>query len=487
MGTKKSVIKNYIYNVSYQVLTILAPLVTAPYISRVLGPENVGTYSYTASIVTYFITLAILGTEGYARREIAYRQSNKSEYSTMFAEMFIFRVATTIFSFVVFMGVIWTKENRILYLIQAINIIAVAFDVTWFFQGMEEFGKIVFRNFLLRIANIVAIFVFVRSADDLNTYIFLLAFLPLLGHVSMWLYIPKYISKIEWRWNNVVKHLKGVIKLFIPTIAVAIYSALDKTMIGLFSVDSLQNGYYEQADKIVKLLLTIVNALSVVMAPRIAGTIAQKDELKMREYMEKSYRYIGFLALPMCFGLSLLAERFVPWFFGREYNGAVPVLQILSLLVPIVGFSSMTGVQYLIAVKKESVFTIALFGGAFVNFVCNLIFIPRYYAEGAAIATIMGEGMILLVEMIYVIRMEKKISYKNVFGGVPKYLLACICMYLVVWKLNSIMSDMVINLFLLLLIGCIVYLVTLLVLKDEFLLLLLKKIYKKLLPKKEYQ
>lgn len=476
MKKAKSIAKNYIYNVSYQVLTVLAPLITAPYVSRVLGPENVGTYSYTASIVTYFITLAILGTEAYARREIAYRQNDKCEYSTLFVEMIIFRAITTILSLSIFLGIIWNEEGRILYLIQAINIIAVAIDVTWFFQGLEEFGKIVLRNFLIRIINIAAIFIFVKSQSDLTIYIFLLAFLPLLGHISMWLYLPKYITKVSLKKIKLKKHIGGILGLFVPTIAVAIYGALDKTMIGLFTETNLQNGYYEQADKIVKLLLTVVNSLSVVMAPRIAGTIAEANNEKVKEYMSKSYQYVGFLALPICFGLLALARRFIPWYFGSEYYGAVSVLQVLSFLVPIVGFSSLTGVQYLIAVKRENIFTLALFVGAFVNFFCNLYLIPRYYAVGAAFATILGEMAILFVEIGYIILFEKRLSVRDVFGGFWRYIVASILMYIIVALGDSYLSNNVLSLIILVVCGAIIYCGILTILKDTFIGYIFRKL-----------
>lgn len=478
MDKKKSVVKNYIYNVSYQILTILAPLITSPYISRVLGPENVGTYSYTASITTYFITLAILGSDGYARREIAYCQNNRRAYSKLFKELVIFRIITTFISLGLFFGVIWREENRILYLVQSINIIAVATDITWFFQGMEEFGKIVLRNFVLRLLNIVSIFLFVKSSEDLIIYIFLLAFLPFLAHISMWTYLPKYIEMGTREKIQLKRHLKGIISLFIPTIAVSIYSALDKTMIGYFSESSVQNGYYEQADKIVKMLITIVNALGFVMAPRIASSIAEGNNEKVRKYMAKSYQYVICLSLPMFFGLFLLSDRFVPWFFGEEYQAVIPVLKILSLLIPIVGMSNLTGVQYFVSIKKEKIFTTSLFSGAIVNFVLNLFLIPNYYAAGAAISTILGEATILFFGVAYILLIEKRLTVKDVLGNMQHYFVASAVMYMIVSMMDRNMSDSIINMFVLAIVGCIVYIFSLIILKDELVCFVLEKFKK---------
>ena len=169
--------KNNIYNVAYQVLNLLAPLVTTPYISRVLGVEGVGEYSYTSSVVTYFITLAILGSTPYAQREVSYLREDKEKYSILFWEIVVFRGITVLISCLLFSIVIILSEPeiRIIYMIQGLNIVAVAFDISWFFQGLEEFKKIVIRNVFIKILNILLIFILVKQETDIWKYVLIIA------------------------------------------------------------------------------------------------------------------------------------------------------------------------------------------------------------------------------------------------------------------------------------------------------------------------
>ncbi len=195
---KKSISKNYIYNLSYQLLTLVTPFITTPYISRVLGPDGVGTYSYTTSIVAYFILLASLGIANYAQREIAYHQDEVQAQSRIFYEVVGIRAITVGISLLSYYLIIshCDVEDQVIYWVQAINIIVVLFDISWFFQGLEEFGKIVLRNFVVRILNIAGIFLLIHDASDLLLYIGMMAVMNLLGAVSIWFYLPRYLVRV---------------------------------------------------------------------------------------------------------------------------------------------------------------------------------------------------------------------------------------------------------------------------------------------------
>lgn len=434
---KQSVIKNYVYNVSYQIINIIIPLITAPYISRTLGAENIGRYSYTSSIVTYFITFAILGTEGYARREIAYRKGNKKEYSKIFWEIFIFRMITTIISLLLFSFIIFRSDQMCLFLIQALNILSVGADISWLFQGLEEFSTIVIRNYIIKIITIIGIFAFVRDTGDLSVYVFLIAGFTFISNICLCFAARRIICRIPLSELKVRKHVIGIIHLFIPTIAVSIYAALDKTMLGIIAPDMLQNGYYEQAEKIIKMLITVVNALGFVLAPRIAEEFSKGNRLAVKEYMKRSYHFIWILALPMMVGIYSIADMVIPWFYGAGYQEVIPVMKLLSAIIPIISFSTLTGVQYLISTKKESFYTISLFIGALVNFICNLILIPHFYACGAAAATVIGESSIAILQMLYVVKKEQLLKYPEIFGCFFKCLFSSLIMFAAVSAIKA--------------------------------------------------
>ena len=280
---KKSVKKNYIYNLIYQILVMIIPLITTPYLSRVLGAENIGIYSYTLSITTYFILFGSLGVAMYGQREIAYVQDNKDKRSKTFYEIFIMRIITLFISLIIFYITFCIKgEYNVYYKILILEIIANAIDISWYFQGLEEFKKTVIRNTIVKLISVVCIFVLVKNNNDLNKYFAIYVLSNVIGNLSLWLYIPKYTSKVKLNELKVIRHLKPTIILFIPQVATQIYTVLDKTMIGAIIADKSEVGYYEQAQKIIKLLMTIATSLGTVMMPRIAATYSKGNKEKVR-------------------------------------------------------------------------------------------------------------------------------------------------------------------------------------------------------------
>ena len=192
---KKSIAKNYIYNMVYQVLILILPLITTPYLSRVLGAEGIGIYGYTYSIVTYFILFGSLGVAMYGQREIAYAQENVEARKKVFIEIIIFRFITIALAAVAYFFLFMNgKEYQIYYQILLIELIAAAFDISWFFQGMEEFKRTVTRNVLVRICSVSLVFILVKTKEDLAKFTLIYSLADLIGNLSLWLYVPKYIK-----------------------------------------------------------------------------------------------------------------------------------------------------------------------------------------------------------------------------------------------------------------------------------------------------
>ena len=244
---KKSITRNYIYNMIYQVLILVLPLVTTPYLSRVLGAEGIGIYGYTYAVVTYFILFGSLGVAMYGQREIAYAQENIEARKKTFIEIVLFRFVTiaiaTVFYYFFF---IKGAEYQIYYQILLLELIAAAFDISWFFQGMEEFKRTVTRNVLVRICSVSLVFILVKTKEDLAKFTLIYSLADLIGNLSLWLYVPKYVKGVKVKNINAFRHLPQIILLFIPQIANQIYKILDTTMIGALVADKTETGYYEQ-------------------------------------------------------------------------------------------------------------------------------------------------------------------------------------------------------------------------------------------------
>jgi O-antigen/teichoic acid export membrane protein len=295
----KNLKKNYIYNLFYQILTLIVPLITAPYLARVFEADGVGTISYAESIVSYFILFASLGVATYGQRAVSYTRDSVEDRSRVFWETQLFRIiATTAVSavYLLFAFFIADKESSILYYVYAIQLVGVAVDIVWFFQGMEEFGKIVLRNVIVKLLTILFVFTVVKTKEDLVYYVLCNALANFISAFAMWSYLPKYVKKIPIKNLKPFRDVKQILGLFIPTIAIQIYTVLDKTMIGLITQDANQNGYYEEAIKIARMVLTVVTALGTVMIPRIAYHFERGETQKVSDYMYKSYRFVLFLA-----------------------------------------------------------------------------------------------------------------------------------------------------------------------------------------------
>ena len=464
MSEKKSVVKNYIYNLIYQILILILPLVTTPYLSRVLGAENLGIYGFTLSISAYFILFGSLGIAMYGQREIAYVQNDKEKFSKTFWEILILRFITSGISLILFYLIFCIKGQYVVYYrILILELIANIVDISWFFQGLEEFKKTVIRNMLIKMISVICIFVFVKTKENLLQYFIIYALSVLLGNVSLWLYLPKFINKLKIKEIKPFRHFRGTIALFIPQIAVQIYTVLDKTMIGTIVSDKSEVGYYDQAQKIVKLLLTIATALNTVMIPRMANIYSTGNMEKMKEYMYKAFRFTFFIIFPIMLGIISISEKFVPMFLGDGYNKVSILINIISPILFAMSISSIVGHQYLLATKRQKQFTISVTIGAIVNFILNMIFIRLWKSIGASIATVIAEFSVTIVQLILV---RKSFKLKEILKTGINYFIASIIMFLVSIGVGLLINSAKLSIILQVITGSITYFIILCIIKD---------------------
>ena len=475
---KKSIAKNYIYNALYQILAIIIPLITTPYLSRVLGAEKIGIYSYTLSITTYFILFGSLGVSMYGQREIAYNQNNKYLRSKTFIEILFMRFISLAISLIIFYFTFCLHGNyNIYYKILILEILANAIDISWYFQGLEEFKKTVTRNMLVKIISVIFIFVLVKSQEDFSKYFIIYVLSTFLGNLSMWIYIPKYIDKISIKDLNISKHIKPTIMLFIPQIATQIYTVLDKTMIDTIVIDKTEVGYYEQAQKIIKFLMTLATSLGVVMMPRIAATYAEGNHKKVKEYMNKSFSFIMLLDFPLMFGIISVASKFVPIFYGRGYEKVVPLICIISPIIILIGLSNVTGTQYLLPTKQQNKYTLSVVVGAIINFCFNLLLIFKFESIGASIATVIAEFGVTATQFIL---LRKEVSIKDVIKNSQKYIIASFIMFLISVLIGNFIDNNYLSIIVQMISSSIIYFLLLIIFKDKMVMEIMDAIKKKI-------
>jgi len=480
MESKKSVKKNYIYNMLYQILMIILPIITTPYLARKLGAEGNGIYGYTMSIVTYFILFGSLGINLYGQRETAYNQNEKEKRSKVFTELIIFKFITMLISACIFYLIFCRNgDNSVYYKILLIEMLANVLDISWFYQGMEEFKKIVIRNIIIKTISLICIFIFIKTSTDLNKYMLIHVLSTLFGGLTLWIGLKKYIYKPKNL--NFKRHIPMIIALFIPQVAIQVYTVLDKTMIGAILNNMDEVGYYEQSQKIIKILLTIITAVGTVMLPRLANCFAKKDYEQIKRYMYKTFSFVFMLSFPLTFGIIVVANNFAPLFFGKGYEKVPMIMQVLSPIVLFISISNITGTQYLISTKRQKEFTISVVTGAVVNFLFNLVFIYYFKSLGAAIATVIAELSVTLVQ-IYFVRKDFKLH--EIFSLSINYLIASIIMFALCYIIDIFIVSKVLALIIQVICGIISYSLMLVIMKDKFLIDIFDENIKKHLKKK---
>jgi len=442
-----------------------------------LGADGIGTVSYAESIVSYFTLFATMGISTYGQREISYVQQSEEERSIVFWNTKILEFVTSGTMMLIYLLFSYFQDNYLIYIILSCNIVAVFFDITWLFQGLEEFGKIVFRNFIFKFINIAYIFLFVKAKDDLILYVIGLAAFSALSNMSLWAYLPKYVRKIKKSDIHPFRNLKVVVSLFIPTVAIQVYTVLDKTMIGLITRDSFENGYYEQAIKISKMVLTVVTALGAVMIPRIGYYFKENRTGEIRALMYRGYQFVWFLGIPLYLGLVMVSDNFVPWFFGDGYGKVATLLKVLAFLILAIGINNVTGMQYLIPTGRQNIFTVTVLIGAGVNFCLNLLLIYFLQSFGAAVASVIAETVIAVVQIIWV---RKELSSWEILKRGRNYYIAGALMVLALFILGGCLSSNIVNTAFMVVVGASIYFGMLFVLRDEFFLTNAKMVLSKI-------
>lgn len=411
---RHSVKSNYVYNLLYQILVIILPLITTPYVSRVLNPTGIGTINYTSSVVSVAVLVCSLGSGLYAQKEIAFAGDDKFRRSRIFWSILKIRITSSLVVSV-FYTLIWifSPAYRLIYIIQYITILANMADIVWLYQGMEDFRKTSIRNIIIKIASVLMVFLMVKTEDDVPVYIAINAVSALVSSLVLWLYIPKLIIRVKVPWDEVKRHIYPIITLFIPMIAIYVYTYVDKILLGLLSTEA-QVGFYSNAERIVKLPMTVITSLGSVMLPRVASLIKDAKWNKVREDMRKSIHFVFFLGFPMTAGIAAIARYFVPWFFGAGYEECIPLMQELSVIIIIIGLSSVTGQAALVPLNKQKIYTISILSGAVTNLFLNVLLIPGLGAQGAVIGTIAAESVVGIIQWIAVFR-GIKLNAKDVF------------------------------------------------------------------------
>ncbi len=474
LKARRSLKLNFIYNFISQILTLIIPLITTPYVWNVLGRDGNGQYSYSLSIITYFIFFANLGFDLYGQKQIAACREDKEKKSAIFWELFILKLITTAIAMGVLLGVLFGvgfggKYDKLI-LILSIQIVAVPFDIQYFFRGDEDFLSIALRTILMKVAGMICIFVFVKNDTQVWLYSLCLSLSIIASNLIMWPSAVFRLGRVPLKQLSLLRHLKPAILVFLPTLAVVVFSVFDKTMIGLLAQNpDAENGYYEKAYQINSVALLLVTIISLVMMSRNAYDYSEGHYDKVQEHLYSASRYVWMMGLPLIVGFAVLSHNLCAWFFRTEYEGIPILLIIMSVRFIASGFTEILSNQLFIAIGKNHYPLIATGCAAVINVTLNYFLIPRYGAVGAAIATAVCEVANTAVHFVIAVR-KKYISFFKVMASSWRYIISAGIMFVPIFFMQRAMGETLWTFLLITITGGVVYALSLFLLRDAFFL-----------------
>lgn len=393
--------RNFAYSVAYQLLNLVIPIITIPYITRTLGAEGIGAYAYTYAIVYYFVVFAMLGIDNYGSRAVASTRTDRQKLSAVFTSLLVTRLTLSAVAVIAYLIFLWfyQGDHKLIFVLQIIYLLSSAFDVTWLFSGLEQFKITVIRNFIIKLSSLAAIFMFVRGDHALVIYTVIVSVASLLTQASLWLYLKRFVDFKRVKITDCTAHLRPMLILFIPVMAVTIYKTVDKVILAN-STDVSYVGLLDSAVRIIGIPLAIVTALGVVMLPRISHLTATGQHGAAASYMRRAMDFSMFISFPIALGLIATAPNFIPILLGSQFSGSIELVIVLAFSVIFIAWANVLRTQYILPRKKDGLYIRSLLAGAVASIVINFLLIPHFHALGAAIAALCAETTVALYQTV---------------------------------------------------------------------------------------
>lgn len=474
----QSVKVNYILNLINTGTQMLFPLITFPYVCRVIEADGIGQINFFQSIISYISLFTCLGIPMYAIREIARDRSDVVQMNRTAMEILLLHSMLTLVGYAIVAILCLTvpqiQVNIPLFLIQSLTIFFTAIGCEWFYQGIEDFKYITIRGLIIKTVSVVLLFIFVKSKTDLLYYGCYTVFGVLGGNIFNFFRLRKYIHRenIIFSELHIKRHIKPVLKVFSFSVVTSIYLQLNTVLLG-FLKNALAVGYFAAATKVMQMLLTMSVCLGSVMMPRASHLIAENKEAEFNRLIQKSYDFTLAIALPMTIGLIFCAPSLITALCGVKFEHSILPSQIIAPIILMVAISNIFGIQVLFPKGKINIVTLCCGIGAVADLILNLCLIPFFSYIGTSIAYL-GAEVATTVSMYFIGRKYIPIIYFK--KSHLTYALGCIVMALALYGISLLQLP---TLTILLLQGCcgvLAYFIILCICKDEMLVQILSKI-----------
>lgn len=455
---------------------MFVPLVTAPYLARVLGPEGTGIYSYVYSMTTIICTIVMLGIYNYGNRQIAYVRDDKERLSKVFWQIISARVIIAIFGTIVyfFVTMILGKYQK-LFCIFYIYLFAYFIDCTWLYVGVEDMKWAVIKNTITKVLAVIGIFLFVKDENDVVVYVLIQAVSLFLSNLLAYSQIRKYVFKPHLDFCNLKKDILGALALFIPSVATIFYTQCDKIMIELLTGATHEVSFYDYSEKLITIPLAFITVLSTVMMPRIANEFKKGNKDNISALLCRAAKFSMFLAFPLVFGLISIVGKLIPWYLGDEFYPTIYAVILMSPIIITNTLSGISGGQYFTATNQISILVVSQFSAAIANIIINALLIPKYGFYGAAIATVITSFACAIIQYFFLL---KQIKLPGIFLRMIKYFALSFMMLLFITFATYKLPSTPLTSLLQVIIGGVFYLGVCLVLKDEELYFAMSKFKK---------
>ena len=430
---QKSIKLNFIMNAILTISGFIFPLITFPYISRVLLPEGTGRVNFAISLINYFIMFAMMGIPTYGIRVCAQVRDDKEKLSRTVHELLFINLLMSVLAYILLAGALLfiprLFEDRLLYLIVSASILFTAIGMEWLFKALEEYTYITIRSLVFQAISIIAMFLLVHEKDDYVIYGAISIVAASASNVLNLFHARKYIFLHPIGKYNLKRHLKPVLIFFAMACATTIYTNLDNVMLGFMKGD-VEVGYYNAAVKIKTILVAIVTSLGNVLLPRVSYYVQHEQYDEFKQVCKKALNFVFIVAAPVSLYFILFAKNGVYLLSGPAYTGSILPMQIIMPTVLLIGLTGIMGIQVLVPLGREKTVLYSEIAGAVTDLILNWFLIPRLGAAGAAIGTLVAEFVVLLFQMI-VLRKElgdtfKSIKYYKIIFAMMAGTAACI-------------------------------------------------------------
>ncbi|ONN43580.1 oligosaccharide flippase family protein [Enterococcus mundtii] len=438
----KNIARNFIYQSIFQIMKIVIPIITIPIVSMALGPAGIGIFNYTNSIAQYFVLVASLGVAMYGNREIALAYNRQEDISKLFWEIVVFKAILTLAVFFIYIAVVSFLPNSNYFYFQSLTILAVLFDISWFFMGIEDFKLTSVSSLFVQIITFVLILLFIKDSNDVGIYILIQTAGIFVSQVLVWFFIKPYITFQKINLKKSFSHIKGSFEFFIPQVAITLYTNLNKTLLGLF-IGASAVGFYTNSLTLNTVFITIINTLDIVLLPHMSGLFAKKNVERIVELMDKTIDLQLFFSLPIMFGMLTVYDKLVPWFFGEKFlfiNNVIPFFTPLIVIIPL---GMAVSRQYLIPIGKVREYNKSVIIGAGINIISNLILLPTVGFFGVVISNLLAE---FFVTAVRVRSFLKSTNFSFNFRRISIYFISALAMMIITRILtNSMQASLITN------------------------------------------